>query len=58
MAANTIRKLPGSRRHFWRHTTADQVAQTAVDQTLYYRRRPLPNNEVTVLALNEIAAQH
>lgn len=56
--ARTIRATPLSKRHFWKESIGEQISQTVVDQNPDYIKRTLTENEVTVLALNEIAAEH
>lgn len=53
-----LRDLPISARYFWRDTVEEFVQQEVLDR--FYddaNPRPLPANEVLVLALNEIAAE-
>lgn len=57
MAPPNLRELPQSERHFWQHSITDQLSLKVFDQNADYFRRVLPENEVAVLALNEIAAE-
>lgn len=55
-SVSTLRNLPASERYFWKDSTAEQVKISVKDQNADYIKRALPGNEITVLALNEIAA--
>lgn len=54
----TLRTTPPLRRWYWKESTAGQLSQVVIDKNSDYLRRTLPGNEVTVLALNEIACVH
>jgi hypothetical protein len=53
----TLRSLDRLEHCFWKNTTAEQVSQKITDKNADYRTRILPENEVTVLAFNEIATK-
>lgn len=47
-----------SQRCFWKDSTTEQLTTLHYDKHPEQYSRPLPNNEVMVMALNEIAAHH
>lgn len=53
-----LRSTTIANRYFWKQSLAEQLSQTVYDKNPDYIRRTLPGNEVTVLALNEIAFGH
>ena len=53
----TLRDLGPSGRHFWRDSLAEQLSQSVNDKGTDGNLRKLPGNEITVMALNEIAVQ-
>lgn len=52
----TLRVLSLSKYHFWKNSHSEQLSQTMYDKKSDGSAKPLPENEVTVMALNEIAA--
>ena len=52
----TLRTLPESSRYFWKTSHAEQLSQIIYDKRSDGNKRVLPENEVAVMALNEIAA--
>ena len=52
-----LRTLPESSRYFWKTTHSEQLSQTVYDKRSDGNRRVLLDNEVAVMALNEIAAK-
>lgn len=51
-----LRDLPLTDRYFWKDSIESQLAQTVVDKDWNSNKRILPGNEVTAMALNELAA--
>ncbi|KAK5722360.1 hypothetical protein LTR15_005590 [Elasticomyces elasticus] len=52
----SLRQLPIADRHFWKPSLEEQLSQVVTDKRGNTGPRTLPKNEVTALALNEIAA--
>ena len=52
----TLRTLPESSRYFWKTSHSELLSQTVYDKRPDGVKRVLPENEVAVMALNEIAA--
>lgn len=50
-----LRDLQISGRHFWKQSASEQLSQKAFDKDSNGFKRSLPGNEVSTLALNEIA---
>ena len=55
---SSLRNLQPSERFFWKETLSEQLSQKVIDQNADYGKRLLPENEVTALAFNEIAAKY
>lgn len=53
--ANVLRDIPSSDRFFWKAEHADQWNLTVTDKSADGTQRVLLKNEVTVMALNEVA---
>ncbi|KEQ85229.1 hypothetical protein M438DRAFT_272025 [Aureobasidium pullulans EXF-150] len=54
-----LRNLPISGRHFWKGTLAEQLSATQLDNRPTNKsKRSMPGNELTVMALNEVAISH
>jgi hypothetical protein len=58
LQCSVLRDIPTSQRHFWRANHREQMALAVSDALWLTKRylRPLPANELAVMALNEIAA--
>jgi len=52
----TLRTLQRSERHFWQDSHSAQMSLVVVDKKPDGNARKLPGNEITTMALNEIAA--
>ena len=52
----TLRESLLSKYHFWKDSHSEQLSQTIYDKKSVGSAKPLPQNEVMVMALNEIAA--
>ncbi|TIA32241.1 hypothetical protein D6C78_08365 [Aureobasidium pullulans] len=53
----TLRDIEISDRHFWKGEITEQLSQKVLDSRGIGTQRKLPGNELTVMGLNEIAAE-
>lgn len=53
-----LRALERSNRYFWKMSHSAQLDQIIYDKSLDGSERPIPANEMAVMAFNEISAQY
>ncbi|SMY28913.1 unnamed protein product [Zymoseptoria tritici ST99CH_1A5] len=56
-AAQLLRSLDRTDRHFWKATIEGQLSQQATDHSRRSQKRALSKHEISTLALNEVAAK-
>ncbi|KAG9693658.1 hypothetical protein KCU95_g3198, partial [Aureobasidium melanogenum] len=56
-ATTALREIEVSARHFWKQDMTEQLSQEVLDSRGMGKQRKLPGNELTVMALNEVAAE-